>query len=122
MLCDVEISGDMDGIQTAELISERHGLPVVFMTAHSDEETLERAKTTDPSGYVIKPVQERQLYTAIQLAMKDKASIGRAVGLLLGGIVLVDALAVSTVSLPAAIAFVVAFPVVRWWQRIIAPT
>ena len=67
-LVDVELSGAMDGIEAAELFTERFGLPVVFMTAHSDLETLERAKLTDPSGYVVKPVEERQLFTALQLA------------------------------------------------------
>lgn len=60
--------------------------------------------------------------SAIRLAMQNKSSIGPAVGLLLAGIVLVDALAVSTASPLAAFAFVAAFPLVRLWQRVVAPT
>jgi 4-hydroxybenzoate polyprenyltransferase len=62
------------------------------------------------------------LGAGIRLAVNDKASIGKAVGLLLAGIVLVDALAVATVSPAAALAFLVAYPLVRLWQKSVAPT
>lgn len=58
VLMDILLEGDMDGIEAAQQISERFNIPVVYLTAHSDEKTLQRAKLTGPYGYIIKPFGE----------------------------------------------------------------
>ncbi len=69
VLMDIRLKGDTDGIATAALIQERQQIPVIYLTAHSDEATLERAASTEPAGYLLKPFDERQLYTTIELAL-----------------------------------------------------
>ncbi|MCJ7812095.1 PAS domain S-box protein, partial [bacterium] len=69
IIMDVMLKGDTDGIQTAEVIHDRFDIPVVFLTAYSDEEILQRAKITFPYGYVLKPLQGRELTTAIEIAL-----------------------------------------------------
>jgi diguanylate cyclase (GGDEF)-like protein/PAS domain S-box-containing protein len=69
VLMDIHLSGAMDGIAAADEIRKQHGLPVVFLTAHSDEATLNRAKITEPYGYVLKPFEERELQIAIDIAL-----------------------------------------------------
>jgi PAS domain S-box-containing protein len=60
---------DSDGIHAAQLIRERYFLPVIFLTAYSGGETLTRAKLAEPFGYITKPFTERELHTAIELAL-----------------------------------------------------
>ena len=69
VLMDIMLQGDMDGVEAADLIRARHDIPVIFLTAYSDEGTLERAKTTNPHGYVLKPFEDRELYTTIQVVL-----------------------------------------------------
>ena len=69
MLMDIRIKGEMDGIEAAEVIRNRFGIPVIFSTAYLDEERIERAKITMPFGYVLKPIQERDLKVTIQMAL-----------------------------------------------------
>jgi len=69
VLMDIILKGDMDGIEAADTIREKHGLPVVFLTAHSDSKSLERAKVTEPFGYITKPFEERQLTITIEMAL-----------------------------------------------------
>lgn len=69
VLMDIVIKGDMDGVQTAEQIQSRFGLPVVYLTAYGDEKTLIRAKGTGPYGYVLKPFEDRELRLAIEVAL-----------------------------------------------------
>ena len=69
VLMDIVLKGKMDGIETAEYIVSHYGIPVVYLTAHSDEKTLERAKTTVPYGYVLKPIQDRELHITIEMAL-----------------------------------------------------
>jgi len=68
-LMDIRIKGDMDGIQTAEQLRHELEIPVIFLTAYSDEDTLVRAKITQPFGYIIKPFEERELYTTIEISL-----------------------------------------------------
>jgi PAS domain-containing protein len=58
----------MDGIQAAEVIRDRFNLPVVYLTAYADEETILRAKKTTPFGYLVKPFNERELRATIEIA------------------------------------------------------
>ena len=69
VLMDIRLRGDMDGVESALLIRRRFGIPVVFLTAHSDEDTLQRAKNSSAYGFILKPFEERDLHTAIQLAL-----------------------------------------------------
>lgn len=68
VLMDVHIHGETDGIQTAAALRETAQVPVVFLTAHADEATLQRAGLTEPFGYVLKPFDERELRATIQMA------------------------------------------------------
>jgi CRP-like cAMP-binding protein/CheY-like chemotaxis protein len=69
VLMDITMPGEIDGIQAAEEIGKRVGCPVIFVTAHSDEVTLQRAKLTRPSGYVMKPFEPNELRANIEIAL-----------------------------------------------------
>lgn len=69
VLMDVMLKGDMNGIEAAEQIVTRFNIPVVYLTAYSDESTLEKAKFTQPFGYILKPFDENQLITTIEIAL-----------------------------------------------------
>ena len=69
VLMDIRLSGDLDGIDTAERIRAFRNVPVVYLTAHSDTDTLRRAATTEPFGYILKPFEERDLTTQIEIAL-----------------------------------------------------
>ena len=68
VLMDIRIKGKSDGIATAELLGERFDVPVIYLTAHADEATIERAKKTEPFGYLMKPVKPAELSSAIEIA------------------------------------------------------
>lgn len=69
VLMDIRLRGSMDGIETAAEIRRRFDLPVIFLTAHSDKATLGRAKLTEPFGYLLKPVEGRELQIAIEISL-----------------------------------------------------
>ncbi len=69
VLMDIILKGQIDGIETARRIISRFEIPIVYLTAYTDENTLERAKTTEPFGYIIKPFNNRELRTAIEMAL-----------------------------------------------------
>jgi signal transduction histidine kinase len=69
VLMDIRLAGQLDGIQAAALIKAHRDVPVVFLTAHSDDETLTRAISTGPLGYIVKPFREPELRCAIELAL-----------------------------------------------------
>ena len=69
ILMDIVLKGDIDGIEAYEQIKEVYDIPVVYLTAYSDEKTLNRAKTTTPYGYIIKPFEDRELKCAIEVAL-----------------------------------------------------
>ncbi len=69
VLMDIKLRGDMDGIEAAESIVRNNDVPVVFLTAYSDEQTLNRAKLSGPFGYLLKPFEERDLHSAIEVAI-----------------------------------------------------
>ena len=70
VLMDIRLKGDMDGIQAAEQIWNNLSIPTIYVTGHSDQSTLERAKITAPFGYILKPVKEQELYVAIETALQ----------------------------------------------------
>jgi two-component system cell cycle sensor histidine kinase/response regulator CckA len=69
VLMDIKLAGEMDGVEAARQIYERFHIPAVYLTAYADNETLHRAKLTDPYGYVIKPFEPKKLHTAIEIAL-----------------------------------------------------
>jgi CheY-like chemotaxis protein len=68
VLMDIKLKGVPDGIEVAGELYARQRIPVVYLTAHADADTLERARRTSPSGYVLKPFDDRTLRTAIEIA------------------------------------------------------
>lgn len=69
ILMDIMLKGEMDGIQASEEIKKTLNLPVIFLTAYADNRTVERAKLTDPFGYLLKPFEQKELHTAIEIAL-----------------------------------------------------
>lgn len=73
VLMDIHLKGEMNGITAAEQIQGRYSLPVIFLTGQSDNATVEKAKTSTPLGYLIKPVDERALRITIEMALYKHA-------------------------------------------------
>ncbi len=73
VLMDIQLAGDMDGITAAQVIRDRFLLPIVFLTAFSEDETLDRAKVVEPFGYILKPFSERELRIVIEMALYKQA-------------------------------------------------
>jgi CheY-like chemotaxis protein len=71
ILMDIRLAGEMDGIQAADVIHTNYDIPIVFLTAHLDEDSMRRAMATEPSGYVSKPASERELRGTIEMALKN---------------------------------------------------
>lgn len=70
VLMDINLQGEIDGVDAANEIRSRHQIPVVFLTAYADHHTIERAKATEPYGYLLKPFQDRELKTTIEIAIQ----------------------------------------------------
>ena len=73
VLMDIQLPGAMDGIAAAQAIRNQFSLPVVFLTAFSEDETLNRAKLAEPFGYILKPFSERELRVVIEMALYKQA-------------------------------------------------
>lgn len=69
ILMDIILRGNMDGVEAAERIRDHFNIPVIYLTAHTDENTLDRAKLTEPQGYTLKPVEQKELLTVIEMAL-----------------------------------------------------
>lgn len=69
VLMDIVLKGEMDGIDAALKIRELFNIPIIYLTAYSYEKTLERAKITEPFGYVLKPFEDREIQSAIEMAI-----------------------------------------------------
>lgn len=69
VLMDVKIDGSLDGVETADRIKKNFGIPVIYLTAFTDEDTLKRAKITEPYGYILKPFEIRELKTSIEIGL-----------------------------------------------------
>lgn len=70
ILMDVMLQGEIDGITAAEEIYSSLQIPIIFLTAYSDNQTLQRVKATNPFGYIVKPFEERNLYLTIEIALE----------------------------------------------------
>jgi DNA-binding NarL/FixJ family response regulator len=78
VLMDVQLAGEMNGIQAAAKIAEQSDVPIIFMTCLSDQKIFERALQTHPYGYIIKPYEINELRSAIEIAMvKHDAAMER---------------------------------------------
>jgi two-component system, LytTR family, response regulator LytT len=69
VLMDIMLKGDMTGIEAANIINQRYEIPVVFLSAYADDNTLASAKVAEPYGYIIKPFKEKELQTTIEMAI-----------------------------------------------------
>ena len=69
VLMDIRLKGNVDGIDTAALLKAKYEVPVVYLTAYADALTVERAKATEPLGYVLKPLRPNELRSAVELAL-----------------------------------------------------
>ena len=76
ILMDIFLKGPMDGIQTAATIRSQYPCPAIYITAHADQSTIDRAKATEPAGYLLKPINEWELQTAIELALRGDTDGG----------------------------------------------
>lgn len=69
ILMDIMLEGEMDGIEASEHIHRDYDIPVIYLTAHIDDEILERAKITEPFGYIVKPFSDKELHSTIKMAL-----------------------------------------------------
>jgi len=69
VLMDIVLKGKIDGIEAAKQIRSHFNIPVVYLTAYTDDKTLERAKVTEPFGYIVKPFEDREIKTVIEMAL-----------------------------------------------------
>ena len=72
VLMDINIDGDIDGIETASRLSSQFGPSVVYISAYAEQPTLERARSTDPYGYLVKPFSEHELHATIEMALQRR--------------------------------------------------
>ncbi len=69
VLMDIKLKGEMDGTEAADQIRHQFDLPVIYLTAYADKETLARAKITEPFGFIIKPYEDRELHSSVEMAL-----------------------------------------------------
>jgi len=74
LLVDIMIQGDRDGIELAATVRDKYKIPFIFLTANSDKVTVERAKAVQPSAYLVKPFNEQDLFTSIEIALANANS------------------------------------------------
>lgn len=73
VLMDIKLKGAMDGVEAARTIRRAFDVPIIYLTAYADNHTLDRARYTEPYGYILKPFQERELKAAIEIALQRHA-------------------------------------------------
>jgi DNA-binding LytR/AlgR family response regulator len=73
ILLDIQLKGKMDGIETAALVEQHFQIPVIFLTANSDDATFDRAKTTRPAAFISKPFRKLDVQRAIELTISRMA-------------------------------------------------
>jgi CheY-like chemotaxis protein len=75
VLMDIVLKGKMDGVETAARLQAQRDVPIVYLTAYADDTTLQRAMATAPYGYVMKPIVDKQLQTAIAIALDKHQTV-----------------------------------------------
>jgi len=73
-ILDVNLTSDEDGIEIAARINRQYQIPFLFLTSYSDKETLKRAKAVNPSGYIVKPFNEKTLLASLEIAISNHAA------------------------------------------------
>jgi signal transduction histidine kinase/DNA-binding response OmpR family regulator len=73
ILMDIMLNGDLSGIETAEIIQQKHDIPIIYVTAYANSKILQQVKKTNPFGYIVKPFEERELHATIELAFSRSA-------------------------------------------------
>lgn len=68
VIMDIMLSGELTGVETAKMIRKKFATPIIFLTAYADENTLEGAISSDPYGYLVKPVREKDIRAAVKIA------------------------------------------------------
>ncbi|MEO7309318.1 MAG: response regulator [Chitinophagaceae bacterium] len=71
LLLDINLGGQKDGIDVAMYARENYSLPIIFLTANSDKETIQRAKIAKPNAYLVKPFNKEDLYASIEIAINN---------------------------------------------------
>ncbi|WP_028974186.1 ATP-binding response regulator [Spirochaeta cellobiosiphila] len=74
ILMDINLGGTMDGIETTQVINQLYPIPVIFLTAYSDKETIQRTNETESHGYILKPIQNEAIYITIERALSKHKS------------------------------------------------
>ena len=74
VLMDIQLMGDMDGVETAEQVRSKFKIPVVYLTGLTDDKILDRAKLTDPYGYIVKPFELNRLMATVEIALHKHAN------------------------------------------------
>ena len=69
IIMDIMLKGEVNGIEAAEKIKKEYNIPIIFLTAYADENTLSKAKISEPYAYIIKPFKEIDLHTSIEMAL-----------------------------------------------------
>ncbi|AXV39132.1 response regulator [Methanobacterium sp. BAmetb5] len=78
VLMDIVLKGEMDGIETAKLLISLYNIPIIYLTAYADDETINRAAKTYPYGYIMKPYKDREIKANIEMALhKHQAEQGQ---------------------------------------------
>ena len=72
-ILDINLESERDGIEIAEYINRNNFIPFIYLTSYSDKETIERAKKTNPAGFIVKPFNEKTLYATIEIALANHA-------------------------------------------------
>jgi CheY-like chemotaxis protein len=72
VLMDIVLKGEIDGIDAAHQITSDHNVPVVYLSAYSEEEMIKKARITEPHGYILKPFNEREIYATIEMGLYKK--------------------------------------------------
>lgn len=73
-ILDINLESDKTGIDVADYINRNNFIPFIYLTSYSDKETIEKAKQTNPSGFIVKPFNEKTLYATIEIALSNHAA------------------------------------------------
>lgn len=68
ILLDIHLQGSKNGIELAQIVNQKYRKPFIFITSFADRDTIERVKITEPAGYIVKPFNEKEVYSAIEIA------------------------------------------------------
>ena len=69
ILMDITLAGKLDGIETVNIVKSKHDIPVIYLTAFSNETIIKKAKVSEPYAYILKPFNERELHISIEIAL-----------------------------------------------------